>query len=67
MKGATVWFHEAQSCKVLTLGSGSVKVGNNIAEDCTLKSRKEEKQSDVSSTFRRRNIIETKDVTTVIR
>jgi len=30
MKGATVWFHEAQSCRVLTLGSGSVRLGNNI-------------------------------------
>ena len=30
MKGATVWFHDAQSCRVLTLGSGSVRLGNNI-------------------------------------
>ena len=44
MKGATVWFQEAQSCRVLTLGSGSVKVGNNIGDRMCLEVASEEKE-----------------------
>ena len=66
MKGATVWFHEAQSCRVLTLGSGSVKVGNNIVDLVLISDVAGREQSDV---FVPRSvyIIETKDVTIAIR